>query len=207
MSCSFSLHVPKALPPLPYYSSSSSSPSLFISSKHKPFHNNTTPPSNQLKIVKCSSSQKPNDHVTLKKPNLALPIGAALLALVRFSPYYSFKYIEVLNCVSKFWWWLYLYKQAEHPAASLAVTGANNHPQELSWILIQLGIVFFFYFLTAPVSFNLFHTLWGLHQWEYNSWIILLQPLILYWLYKRWYRRKLVEMYFQFMCVFIFFPA
>ncbi|XP_058735618.1 NAD(P)H-quinone oxidoreductase subunit L, chloroplastic [Vicia villosa] len=148
MSCSFSLHVPKALPPLPYYSSS---PSLFIASKHKPFHNNTTPPSNQLQIVKCSS-QKPNDHVTLKKPNLALPIGAVLLAL------------------------------AEHPAASLAVTGANNHPQELSWILIQLGIVFFFYFLTAP-------------------------PLILFWLYKRWYRRKLVEMYFQFMCVFIFFPA
>lgn len=45
MSCSFSLHVPKALPPLPYYSSSS--PSLFISSKLKPFHNNTSTPSNQ----------------------------------------------------------------------------------------------------------------------------------------------------------------
>ncbi|CAI8617276.1 unnamed protein product [Vicia faba] len=147
MSCSFSLHVPKALPPLPYYSSSS--PSLFISSKHKPY-NNTTTPSNQLHIVKCNS-QKPNDHVTLKKPNLALPIGALLLAL------------------------------AEHPAA-LAVTGDNNNPQELSWILIQLGIVSFLYFITAP-------------------------PLILYWLWKRWYRRKLVEMYFQFMFVFIFFPA
>ncbi|CAK8578319.1 unnamed protein product [Lathyrus sativus] len=149
MSCSFSLHVPKALPPLPYYISSS--PSLFISSKLKPFHSNTTTPSNQsLHTVKCCI-QKPNDHVSLKKPNLALPIGAALLAL------------------------------AEHPAA-LAVTGANNHPQELSWILIQLGIVLFFYFLTAP-------------------------PLILFWLWKRWYRRKLVEMYLQFMFVFIFFPA
>ncbi|KAI5381317.1 NAD(P)H-quinone oxidoreductase subunit L, chloroplastic [Lathyrus oleraceus] len=149
MSCSFSLHVPKALPPLPYYSSSS--PSLFISSKLKPFHNNTSTPSNQSRhIVKCST-QKPKDHVSLKKPNLALPIGAVLLAL------------------------------AEHPAA-LAVTGTNNHPQELSFILIQLGIVFFFYFITAP-------------------------PLILFWLWKRWYRRKLVEMYFQFMFVFIFFPA
>ncbi|KAI5385324.1 hypothetical protein KIW84_072067 [Lathyrus oleraceus] len=139
MSCSFSLHVPKALPPLPYYSSSS--PSLFISSKLKPFHNNTSTPSNQSRhIVKCST-QKPKDHVSLKKPNLALPIGAVLLAL------------------------------AEHPAA-LAVTGTNNHPQELSFILIQLGIVFF--------STSLLH---------------------------QWYRRKLVEMYFQFMFVFIFFPA
>lgn len=40
MSCSFSLHVPKALPPLPSSSSRGIS-SLFIASKHKPFHNNT----------------------------------------------------------------------------------------------------------------------------------------------------------------------
>lgn len=120
MSCSLSLHVPKALPPLPYYSSRS----LFIASKHKPFHNNTTSTlSNQsLHIGKCSS-QKPNDPISLKKPNLALPIGALLLAL------------------------------ADSPAA-LAVTGLNNNPQELWWILTQLGVVFFFYFLVGPVSFN-----------------------------------------------------
>ncbi|KAK2437888.1 NAD(P)H-quinone oxidoreductase subunit L, chloroplastic [Trifolium repens] len=150
MSCSLSLHVPKALPPLPYYSSRSI-PSLFISSKHKPFHNTITHPSNQsLHIVKCCS-HKPNDPViSLKKPNLALPIGALLLAL------------------------------AENPAA-LAVTGENNH-QELTSILIQLGVVLFLYFIASP-------------------------PVILFWLWKRWYRRKLVEMYFQFMFVFIFFPA
>ncbi|XP_004504572.1 NAD(P)H-quinone oxidoreductase subunit L, chloroplastic isoform X2 [Cicer arietinum] len=148
MSYSLSLHVPKALPPLPY--SSRSIPSLFIASKLKPFHNNTTPSSQSLHIVKCSS-HKPNNPVSLNKTSLALPIGAVLLAL------------------------------AEHPAA-LAVTGQNNNPQELSWILTQLGVVLFFYFLVAP-------------------------PMIMYWLWKRWYRRKLVEMYFQFMFVFIFFPA
>lgn len=103
-----------------------------------------------MQIVKCSS-QKANDPISLKKPNLALPIGALLLAL------------------------------ADHPAA-LAVTGLNNNPQELWWILTQLGVVFFFYFLVGP-------------------------PIILFWLWKRWYRRKLAEMYFQFMFVFIFFPA
>lgn len=47
--------------------------------------------------------------------------------------------------------WLWVLEQAEHPAA-LAVTGQNNNPQELSWILTQLGVVLFFYFLVAPVS-------------------------------------------------------
>lgn len=34
-----------------------------------------------------------------------------------------------------------------------------------------------------------------------------LQPIILNWLRIRWYRRNLLEMYFQFMFVFIFFPG
>jgi len=34
-----------------------------------------------------------------------------------------------------------------------------------------------------------------------------LQPIIMIWLWKRWYRRGLLEMYLQFMFVFIFFPG
>ncbi|KAK7399916.1 hypothetical protein VNO78_11113 [Psophocarpus tetragonolobus] len=144
MSSSFSLHVPKALPSLP---TSSATNSLFIASKHKSYHNSTSP-CQSLRIT-CST-QKPNDDVSLnlKHTTLALHIGA-LLAL------------------------------AEQPV--LAVTGENNRP-ELTWVLTQWGIVFFVYFLVVP-------------------------PIIMYWLWKRWYRRKLLEMYFQFMFVFIFFPG
>ncbi|KAL5697357.1 hypothetical protein ACHQM5_030807 [Ranunculus cassubicifolius] len=67
----------------------------------------------------------------------------------------------------------------EQPA--LAVTGVNNE-EELSWVLIQSGIVAFGYFLVVP-------------------------PIILNWLRLRWYKRRLLEMYVQFMCVFIFFPG
>ncbi|GMY18260.1 NAD(P)H-quinone oxidoreductase subunit L, chloroplastic [Fagus crenata] len=68
---------------------------------------------------------------------------------------------------------------AEQPA--LAVTGVNYEP-DLTSVLIQLGIVAFFYFLIAP-------------------------PIIMNWLRIRWYRRNLLEMYFQFMFVFLFFPG
>jgi hypothetical protein len=47
---------------------------------------------------------------------------------------------------------MWLFEQAENPVA-LAVTGENNR-QELTSILIQLGIVLFFYFIASPVSFN-----------------------------------------------------
>ncbi|XP_028775508.1 NAD(P)H-quinone oxidoreductase subunit L, chloroplastic [Neltuma alba] len=68
---------------------------------------------------------------------------------------------------------------AEQPA--FAVTGVNNEP-ELSWVLIQLAIVLFGYFIVMP-------------------------PIILNWLRIRWYRRNLLELYVQFMFVFIFFPG
>ncbi|QCD83677.1 NAD(P)H-quinone oxidoreductase subunit L, chloroplastic [Vigna unguiculata] len=68
---------------------------------------------------------------------------------------------------------------AEQPV--LAVTGENNRP-ELSWVLTQWGIGMFGYFLVVP-------------------------PIIMIWLWKRWYRRGLLEMYLQFMFVFIFFPG
>ncbi|XP_057416105.1 NAD(P)H-quinone oxidoreductase subunit L, chloroplastic [Lotus japonicus] len=144
MSFSFSLHVPKALPPIP--TSPWGTASLFTASKQKSSLNNTSH-SQSLHIVACCS-QKTNDYLSIKKPSLALHIGA-LLAL------------------------------AEHPA--LAVTG-ENHPQELFGVLIQLGIVLFFYFIATP-------------------------PIIINWIWRRWYRRNLVEMYFQFMFVFIFFPG
>ncbi|MCL7040079.1 hypothetical protein MKW94_022238 [Papaver nudicaule] len=67
----------------------------------------------------------------------------------------------------------------EQPA--VAITGVNNE-EELSWILIQIGILAFWYFLIMP-------------------------PIILNWMRTRWYKRKLVEMYFQFLCTFMFFPG
>ncbi|KAK7283991.1 hypothetical protein RIF29_13742 [Crotalaria pallida] len=145
MSFSFSLHAPKALPTLP--TTPHGTASLFIdsNSKHKASHYNTKPPQS-LHHVLCN--QKQSDHVYLKKPSLALHIGA-LLALV------------------------------EQPA--LAVTGENYQP-ELTSVLIQLGIVLFLYFIVAP-------------------------PIIMNWMRIRWYRRKFLEMYFQFMFAFIFFPG
>ncbi|KAM3303283.1 NAD(P)H-quinone oxidoreductase subunit L, chloroplastic [Capsicum chacoense] len=64
---------------------------------------------------------------------------------------------------------------------ALAVTGVNNE-EDLIWVLIQLAISAFFYFLVCP-------------------------PIIMTWLRKRWYKRDLLEMYLQFMFVFIFFPG
>ncbi|TXG57160.1 hypothetical protein EZV62_018473 [Acer yangbiense] len=37
--------------------------------------------------------------------------------------------------------------------------------------------------------------------------LVLATPIILNWLRLRWYRRKLLEMYFQFMFVFLFYPG
>ncbi|KAF4360847.1 hypothetical protein F8388_015170 [Cannabis sativa] len=73
----------------------------------------------------------------------------------------------------------HLNQKVEQPA--FAVTGVNNE-QELSWVLIQLGVVGFFYFLVMP-------------------------PVIMNWLRLRFYKRKLLETYLQFMFVFIFFPG
>ncbi|XP_039017959.1 NAD(P)H-quinone oxidoreductase subunit L, chloroplastic-like isoform X2 [Hibiscus syriacus] len=64
---------------------------------------------------------------------------------------------------------------------TLAVTGVNNEP-DLITVIIQLGIIAFWYFLVMP-------------------------PIIMNWLRIRWYRRNLLEMYLQFMCVFMFFPG
>ncbi|XP_047332569.1 NAD(P)H-quinone oxidoreductase subunit L, chloroplastic [Impatiens glandulifera] len=64
---------------------------------------------------------------------------------------------------------------------ALAVTGVNNE-EDFIWKLIQLGISAFIYFLIVP-------------------------PFIMNWLRIRWYRRGLLEMYTQFMFVFLFFPG
>ncbi|XP_031478820.1 uncharacterized protein LOC116249728 [Nymphaea colorata] len=66
----------------------------------------------------------------------------------------------------------------EQPA--LAVTGAAE--EDLFWTLISAGIIAFWYFLVMP-------------------------PIIFNWLRLRWYKRKLLEMYVQFLCVFMFFPG
>ncbi|GMN38511.1 hypothetical protein TIFTF001_007745 [Ficus carica] len=67
----------------------------------------------------------------------------------------------------------------EQPA--YAVTGVN-YELDLTWTLIQVGVVAFFYFLVMP-------------------------PIIMNWLRIRWYKRNLLETYFQFMFVFLFFPG
>ena len=64
---------------------------------------------------------------------------------------------------------------------ALAVTGVNNE-EDFVWVLIQLAICAFLYFLVAP-------------------------PFIMNWLRIRWYKRNLLEMYIQFMFVFMFFPG
>ncbi|XP_009351507.1 NAD(P)H-quinone oxidoreductase subunit L, chloroplastic isoform X1 [Pyrus x bretschneideri] len=69
--------------------------------------------------------------------------------------------------------------QIEQPA--FAVTGIN-YEEDLTWVLIQSGVVAFWYFLIMP-------------------------PIIMNWLRIRWYKRNLLEMYFQFMFVFLFFPG
>ncbi|KAI3491862.1 hypothetical protein L1887_43725 [Cichorium endivia] len=64
---------------------------------------------------------------------------------------------------------------------AFAVTGVNDE-EDIVWVLIQLGICAFFYFLVAP-------------------------PFIMNWLRTRWFKRNLLEMYVQFMFVFLFFPG
>ncbi|KAB2620042.1 NAD(P)H-quinone oxidoreductase subunit L [Pyrus ussuriensis x Pyrus communis] len=60
---------------------------------------------------------------------------------------------------------------------AFAVIGIN-YEEDLTWS----GVVAFRYFLVMP-------------------------PIIMYWLRIRWYKRNLLEMYFQFMFVFLFFPG
>ncbi|KAL0430268.1 UNVERIFIED_CONTAM: NAD(P)H-quinone oxidoreductase subunit L, chloroplastic [Sesamum radiatum] len=64
---------------------------------------------------------------------------------------------------------------------AFAVTGVNEE-EDLIWILIQSGIAAFLYFIVFP-------------------------PFIMNWLRTRWYKRNLLEMYVQFMFVFLFFPG
>ncbi|KAL0380872.1 UNVERIFIED_CONTAM: NAD(P)H-quinone oxidoreductase subunit L, chloroplastic [Sesamum angustifolium] len=64
---------------------------------------------------------------------------------------------------------------------AFAVTGVNEE-EDLIWILIQSGISAFLYFIVVP-------------------------PIIMNWLRTRWYKRNLLEMYVQFMFVFIFYPG
>nr|XP_008389984.2 NAD(P)H-quinone oxidoreductase subunit L, chloroplastic [Malus domestica] len=67
----------------------------------------------------------------------------------------------------------------EQPA--FAVTGIN-YEEDLTWVLIQSGVVAFWYFLIMP-------------------------PIIMNWLRIRWYKRNLLEMYFQFMFCLLVLPC
>uniref|UniRef100_A0A0F7GYJ0 NADH dehydrogenase-like complex L n=1 Tax=Goodyera fumata TaxID=1390594 RepID=A0A0F7GYJ0_9ASPA len=68
------------------------------------------------------------------------------------------------------------------PAAAMAVTGDNNVEEDLVTTLVTSGIVAVLYLLVFP-------------------------PIIMNWLRLRWYKRRFLEMYFQFMFVFLFFPG
>ncbi|XP_051151752.1 uncharacterized protein LOC127265801 isoform X3 [Andrographis paniculata] len=67
-------------------------------------------------------------------------------------------------------------------SSSLNTVTGENYEEDLVWVLIQSGISAFLYFILFP-------------------------PVIMNWLRIRWYKRNLVEMYFQFLCVFLFFPG
>ncbi|XP_059649532.1 NAD(P)H-quinone oxidoreductase subunit L, chloroplastic [Cornus florida] len=140
MSCSLSIQIPKALPPLSLIQSRFSS--LPIVSKQK------QPPSSKPKKTLAGNSRKPIDSFPPQKTSLAVQVGALLATVAQ-------------------------------PA--FAVTGVN-HEEDFIWVLIQLGIAAFWYFLIMP-------------------------PIIMNWLRIRWYRRNLLEMYLQFMFVFMFFPG
>ncbi|KAL1113085.1 hypothetical protein V6Z11_D02G168200 [Gossypium hirsutum] len=97
-------------------------------------------------------------------------------------------YVSPSQCSTKFPFFnLSQHKPTNYPKLykfelpALAVTGVNNEP-DLITVIIQLGIIAFGYFLIVP-------------------------PIIMNWLRIRWYRRNLLEMYLQFMCVFLFFPG
>lgn len=111
-------------------------------------------------------------------------------------------------CLDKLLYLWVLSWQVEQPA--FAVTGVNNE-EDLASVLIQLGIVAFGYLIIMPVRkcyflyVNLFVFDYEIHNIYYI--FVELQPIILNWLRIRWYRRNLLEMYFQFMFVFIFFPG
>ena len=92
------------------------------------------------------------------------------------------------------------------------MTGVNNE-EDLASVLIQLGIVAFGYLIIMPVRKCYLISLPESFLYLIVKSIIFiiflveLQPIILNWLRIRWYRRNLLEMYFQFMFVFIFFPG
>ncbi|XP_042427094.1 NAD(P)H-quinone oxidoreductase subunit L, chloroplastic-like [Zingiber officinale] len=69
----------------------------------------------------------------------------------------------------------------EAPSA-LAVTGDNNMEDDLLTTLLGGGAILFVYLFVVP-------------------------PIIMNWLRLRWYKRKFLETYLQFMFVFLFFPG
>ncbi|XP_074571618.1 NAD(P)H-quinone oxidoreductase subunit L, chloroplastic [Curcuma longa] len=70
---------------------------------------------------------------------------------------------------------------AEAPSA-LAVTGDNNMEEDLLTTLLAGGAILFVYLFVVP-------------------------PIVMNWLRLRWYKRKFLETYLQFMFVFLFFPG
>ncbi|KAJ9135757.1 hypothetical protein P3X46_032904 [Hevea brasiliensis] len=133
-----------------------------------------------LQIPKALPSPSPQCkksplHITSRyKPALSAKLDKKVTSIWRKPEHY--------NDVKKFSMAIQLgalFATVEQPA--FAVTGVNNE-EDLTWVLIQLAIVAFWYFLIMP-------------------------PIIMNWLRVRWYRRKLFEMYLQFMFVFIFFPG
>ncbi|KAF8657679.1 hypothetical protein HU200_059834 [Digitaria exilis] len=90
--------------------------------------------------------------------------------------------------------WGAVWAAVEAPAA-LAVTGEEDI--DILGILPPLAAFAFFYFLVCPVP-------WRLQLFVVFNFV---QPLIMNWMRTRWYKRKFVETYLQFMITYLFYPA
>ncbi|XP_072979507.1 NAD(P)H-quinone oxidoreductase subunit L, chloroplastic isoform X1 [Typha angustifolia] len=88
--------------------------------------------------------------------------------------------ISSLNKLTSLLQYAAVLASVEAPSA-MAVTG-NNNEDDLITTLISAGVIALLYLFVAP-------------------------PIILNWMRLRWYKRKFLEMYLQFMCAFIFFPG
>lgn len=100
------------------------------------------------------------------------------------SSWSTFGHCKILVLICSWLWSFFLIftfvrnysKQVEQPA--FAVTGVNNE-EDFTWVLIQLGIIAFWYFLIMPVSTNLFVFVSLFFGWT-PLWFFILNFICLY---------------------------
>ncbi|KAL2545954.1 NAD(P)H-quinone oxidoreductase subunit L [Forsythia ovata] len=170
MSCSICFHIPKALPSLSP-SHHSTNPSFSITCNLKQFQN-----FNSKQVL-----YNPFLDICFQIPKTIMNFKLSSYVNDRQAQEFCSKSIRKF-CIKQSGLAIQvgtILATVVEPA--LAVTGVNDE-EDLLWVLIQLGISAFLYFIVAP-------------------------PIILNWLRIRWYKRNLLEMYVQFMFVFMFYPG